>query len=160
MGSPLGVLFANFYMRSIEERLFARHPQLKPQIYARYVDDIFISVDTMSHIKELITEFKNDSCLNFMHEIEQNKKLPFLDTMVHREDTSFSTEVYVKATNLGFCLNGASECSERYRHSIISAFVKRALTHTSTWAAANTELKRVSQLLANNGYPASVRNWS
>ncbi|XP_050707848.1 uncharacterized protein LOC126993063 [Eriocheir sinensis] len=84
MGSPLGVLFANCYMGSIEERLFARHPQLKPQIYARYVDDIFISVDTVSHINELITEFKNDSCLNFTQEIEQNKKLPFLDTMVHR----------------------------------------------------------------------------
>ncbi|XP_050718033.1 uncharacterized protein LOC126999444 [Eriocheir sinensis] len=153
MGSPLGVLFANFYMGSIEERLFARHPQLKPQIYARYVDDIFISVGTVSHINELITEFKNDSCLNFTQEIEQNKKLPFLDTMVHREDTSFSTEVYVKATNFGFCLNGASECPERYRRSVISAFVKRALTHTSVWAAANTELKRVSQLLANNGYP-------
>ena len=133
--------------------VFSRHPNLKPNIYARYVDDIFISADTMDHINKLITVFKANSCLNFTHEIEDNKKLPFLDVIVYRGHSSYSTGVHVKATNLGFCLNGTSECPERYRRSVISAFVKRALTHTSTWEAATTELKRISRLLANNGYP-------
>ena len=73
--------------------------------------------------------------------------------MVHRHNASFSTSVYVKSTNLGFCLNGNSDCPEKYKRSVINAFVKRALTHSSTWEATTTELKRVSQLLTNNGYP-------
>ena len=41
MGSPLGVLFANMYMAHVEERTFNSHPP--PGMYARYVDDIFIT---------------------------------------------------------------------------------------------------------------------
>ena len=35
MGSPLGPLFANFYMGSIEEKVFTENPQLKPALYSR-----------------------------------------------------------------------------------------------------------------------------
>ena len=38
MGSPLGVLFANFFMGSVEEEVFYEHQ--KPQIYCRYIVDI------------------------------------------------------------------------------------------------------------------------
>ena len=153
MGSPLGVLFANFYMGTVENRVFSLHPELLPPIYARYVDDIFISTGSEEEILTIVNAFKQNSSLNYTHELEIDCKLPFLDTLVHRGPNSFSTEVYVKATNLGFCLNGASECPERYRRSVINSFVKRALTHCSTWNATNAELRRVSQVLANNGYP-------
>ncbi|XP_076030369.1 uncharacterized protein LOC143018666 [Oratosquilla oratoria] len=39
MGSPLGVLFANFFMGTIETELLA---EARPSIYCRYVDDIFV----------------------------------------------------------------------------------------------------------------------
>ncbi|XP_076037182.1 uncharacterized protein LOC143022718 [Oratosquilla oratoria] len=35
MGSPLGVMFANFRMGSIEERIFTQHPKLKPYNFCR-----------------------------------------------------------------------------------------------------------------------------
>ena len=41
MGSPLGVLFANIYMATVEERVFNEHE--KPRLYCRYIDDIFIT---------------------------------------------------------------------------------------------------------------------
>ena len=44
MGSPLGVLFANFYMGVVEERVFSKIP--RPHIYCRYIDDTFVSLDT------------------------------------------------------------------------------------------------------------------
>ncbi|XP_076045008.1 uncharacterized protein LOC143027576 [Oratosquilla oratoria] len=40
MGSPLGVLFANFFMGSVEKEAFSRIQQ--PMTYGRYIDDIFI----------------------------------------------------------------------------------------------------------------------
>ncbi|XP_076068333.1 uncharacterized protein LOC143040785 [Oratosquilla oratoria] len=102
MGSPLGVLFANFYMGSIEETIFTQHHELKPSIYTRYVDDIFISADTEDSVSQIIEMFEENSSLNYTHKIEIERKLPFLDTVVHRGTDSFSTEVYVKPTNLGF----------------------------------------------------------
>ncbi|MPC27115.1 hypothetical protein E2C01_020276 [Portunus trituberculatus] len=57
------------------------------------------------------------------------------------------------STSLGFCLNDKSDCQEKYRRSVINAFVKRALTHSSIWKATNAELRGVSQLLTSNGYP-------
>lgn len=152
MGSPLGPLFANFYMGSIENKIFFHQPELKPSIYVRYVDDIFLNTDTESDVTHLVNTFKENSSLNFTYEMEDNGKLPFLDVMVQRNTTSFSTEVYVKSTNLGFCLNGASECPEKYLLSVINSFVRRAFTHCSTWTATNLELNRISQLLSNNGY--------
>ena len=40
MGSPLGVLFANFYMGTIENKIFKCYR--KPLVYCRYIDDIFV----------------------------------------------------------------------------------------------------------------------
>ncbi|XP_068245389.1 uncharacterized protein [Palaemon carinicauda] len=40
MGSPLGELFANFYMGVVEERVFSRI--LRPDMYVEYIDDTFI----------------------------------------------------------------------------------------------------------------------
>ena len=152
MGSPLGPLFANFYMGCLEEEVFSNNPHLKPHIYTRYIDDIFISTQNENNIKEVIHSFESNSKLKFTHEIEQDKKLPFLDVLVERFSESFKTTVYVKSTNLGFCLNASSECPEKYQMSVINSFVKRAMTHCSTWTSTHAELKRVSQVLINNGY--------
>lgn len=43
MGSRLGVLFANFYMGTIEERVSERTN--RPKTYSRYIDDCFLSFD-------------------------------------------------------------------------------------------------------------------
>ena len=51
MGSPLGVLFADFYMGVIEERVFSNQP--KPDIYCRYVDDTFVKTDSPEKVEEL-----------------------------------------------------------------------------------------------------------
>ena len=46
----------------------------------------------------------------------------------------------------------ASECPDKYRRSFINSFVKRAFTHCSSWTTTDKELKRISQVLTNNGY--------
>ncbi|MPC37008.1 hypothetical protein E2C01_030480 [Portunus trituberculatus] len=63
-------------------------------------------------------------------------------------------QLYTRVGNqcLSVFFIGNSDCPEKYRRSVINAFVKRALTHSSTWKSI-TELRRVSQLLTSNGYP-------
>ena len=151
MGSPLGVLFANIYMATVEERTFNGHP--KPRIYGRYIDDIFITTKDLDDANLLKETFKNNSVLNFTIENSQQKTLPFLDILISQKDDKFHTEVFTKATNTGRCLNARGECPDSYKKSVVSAYVRRAFTHCTTWKAVHAELDRVRQLLTNNGYP-------
>ncbi|XP_076069484.1 uncharacterized protein LOC143041466 [Oratosquilla oratoria] len=93
------------------------------------------------------------SGLNFTIEFSQENKLPFLDILVQQSPLYFKTSVYTKPTNPGLCLNGMSECPQRYKDSTIRAFIRRALTHSSSWSATHLEIERSTQVLVNNGYP-------
>ena len=151
MGSPLGVLFADFYMGVIEERVFEQCQE--PAMYCRYVDDIFIKAENQDIIENLRQKFEECSSLRFTCENSSNGKLPFLDVMLSQENRNqFVTHVYKKPTNLGLCLNGHSECPDRYKRSAINAYIRRALTHCSSWPATTKEIDDATQMLVNNGF--------
>ncbi|XP_076038560.1 uncharacterized protein LOC143023821 [Oratosquilla oratoria] len=147
MGSPLGVLFANFFMGTIETELLA---EARPSIYCRYVDDIFVRVRDQRELQNLKTRFIRASGLNFIYEEANNGHLPFLDALVTAQQTGFLTTIYTKPTNSGLCLNRKSECHSRYLHSTIGAYVRKALSHYSTWINTHQELERITQVLVNN----------
>ena len=150
MGSPLGVLFANMYMASVEEKTFERHT--KPTIYSRYIDDIFVTIKDNNHLQQLKEAFQQNSVLRFTTEESQNQKIPFLDILVKKEGNNFNTTVYTKQTNVGRCLNARGECPDAYKKSVVNSYVNRAFTHCSTWRQTHNELDRIRQLLTNNGY--------
>ncbi|XP_076039346.1 uncharacterized protein LOC143024430 [Oratosquilla oratoria] len=150
MGSPLGVLFANFFMGTIEEKILS---EKKPNIYCRYIDDIFVRFNTADELEDLRQRLMEESDLTFTIENTINGSLPFLDIQVSHSNTGYKTSVYVKSTNDGRCLNGQSECPVRYKKSTINAYVRRALTHCSDWTSAHHKLERTSHVLVNNGFP-------
>lgn len=78
--------------------------------------------------------------------------MPFLDVLVDATNTNYETQVYRKETNTGHCLNGKSECPQRYKDSVIRAYVHRALTHCSSWELVHQELTRIRSVLASNSY--------
>ena len=41
MGSPLGPTLANFFLAHLESKLFLKNEQMHPNLYLRYVDDVF-----------------------------------------------------------------------------------------------------------------------
>ena len=49
-------------------------------------------------------------------------------------------------------MNARGDCTEVYKESVIRSYVRRALTHCSSWPLVHCELKRVRQMLVNNGY--------
>ena len=158
MGSPLGVLFANFFMGTVEELVFTELN--KPEIYCRYIDDIFVKTKDEEELLQLKTKLIEKSGLNFTCEYSRNGALPFLDVLLQLSSAGLSSSVYVKATNPGLCLNGKSECPQRYKESTIGAFVRRAITHCSSWTSTSKELERVTQVLVNNGYSNKEVNTS
>ena len=151
MGSPLGVLFAESYMTFVESKALSSL-QEQPHIYCRYLDDIFVDIKDENALQQLKHQLEQNSVLSFTSETSENHALPFLDVEISAASGKFLTTVYRKPTNTGHCLNGRSECPDRYRLSVIRAYIHRALKHSSTWQLAHQELQRVRQLLANNSY--------
>ena len=150
MGSPLGPTFANFYMADLENKVL-NIPDMKPNIYCRFVDDIFTDA---SH--DLLLKLKNsmedNSVVKFTYELSQNNQLPFLDILTHFHSNTFATSVYIKPTDEGICLNGKSECPDRYKETVILSYVKRAWTTCSSYEYFVSEIARVKQVLVNNSY--------
>ncbi|XP_076059494.1 uncharacterized protein LOC143036132 [Oratosquilla oratoria] len=150
VGSPLRVLFANFFMGYIEEEVFSKFEKL--EIHCRYVDDIFIKTTRNEDIILLKNYLQDTSGLTFTIEYSVEGSMPFLDILVKQQQGKFNTDTYVKPTNTGQCMNGRSECPQRYKNSTISAYIRRAFTHCSTWTKAHTEIVRSTQVLLKNGF--------
>merc|ERR1712121_271651 len=55
-------------------------------------------------------------------------------------------------TNNGQCLNGRSECPQKYKDSTWAAYIRRAITHCSDWKSVHAEIKRSTDVLLTNGY--------
>ena len=151
MGSPLGPCFANFYMGELETETF-KNENIKPHIYCRYVDDIFIQVKSDEELIAIKNKFENKSALTFTFEKSIEKKLPFLDVLVDINNNKFKTNVYRKTTNKGFCINADGECIDRYKNSVISSYVSRAFKITTTWKDFHNECQHFKQLLVNNNF--------
>ncbi len=75
-----------------------------------------------------------------------------MDVLVTQTQENFTTQVYVKPTNTGQCLNGKSECPQCYKDSTIAAYIRRAIRHCSTWKETHEEIKRSTDLLLNNDF--------
>lgn len=118
------------YIAKVEERAFQHYPP--PLIYARYIDDIFITTSLDEDVTNWITTFQNSSCLTFTCERSTERRLPFLDLDITKDDNGSRTKVYTKATNVGHCFNARGECPAAYKRSVAAAYIKRALTHCST----------------------------
>ena len=57
----------NYYMSNLEENVFKSNPGLAPRVYARYVDDIFLVVNSNDEIQEIKTYFENNSVIIKIH---------------------------------------------------------------------------------------------
>ena len=88
MSSPLGVLFANFYMGTIEVSALKNN---KPPIYCRYIDDIFILTKDKKDITQLKQALSTTSDLSFTIGDACNDRLPFLDVLVTAQEKGCHT---------------------------------------------------------------------
>ena len=108
MGSPVSPVVANIYMEMFEE-LALRRATNPPRIWRHYVDDTFCMITKMkvegflSHLNSL------HPTITFTVEKEEEGKLPFLDTYLHRKnDGSLDISVYRKPTHTDQYLNFSS----------------------------------------------------
>ena len=69
---------------------------------------------------------KVESTINFTHEIEINKTLPFLDILIHNTDNYPLFSVYRKPTDKGDLINFYSDHNNHIKTGMIIGFYLRA----------------------------------
>ncbi|XP_064089276.1 trichohyalin-like [Macrobrachium nipponense] len=71
-------------MGTVKERVFARMQQ--PRSYGRYIDDIFVQVDTEDEVEAFHQAFQQYSVLNYTVEHSFDDRLPFLNVLVSKTE--------------------------------------------------------------------------
>jgi hypothetical protein len=104
MGSPLSPIIANLYMEDFEERAINTAPH-KLNHWMRYVDDTYF---IWTHGRENLDIFlrhmnSQSNFIKFTMEIENDKKLPFLDILLSKNTMNPSL---IKSTGKRLTLTG------------------------------------------------------
>ena len=159
MGSPLGPTLANIFLAHFETKFMELDIDFKPDLYLRYVDDIFCvfqSPESVNKFFELLNSLHPN--LEFTHEIG-NDCLAFLDTSVSLPDDSsevFTSKVYRKPTNTNVILNYSALCPLNWKFGLITCFLNRAYIVCSTWSLFHDEISYLKSMFTSNGYPTSI----
>ena len=101
------------------------------------------------------TPSKNNSVLNFTHELNKNNKISFLDVLIDaNNNNNFTTSTYKKPSSNNSCtFNFKSECPFRYKKAIIHNLISRAKLISSSKTIFYKEVENIKQALINNGFP-------
>ena len=108
MGTPMAPGYANIFMGVVEKELLRKYEEvtgLKPKIWLRFLDDIFM---VWEHGEEELSKFidfmqsfgeKEGMRTDLKFTFEQGKSVAFLDTMVSLEGDKLKTDLYSKPTD-------------------------------------------------------------
>ena len=157
MGSPLGSLIANIYMSELETSLI---PKLEDKVkcWTRYVDDTFafIKPNAIVDVQNILNTF--DTKIQFTHEVEQERKITFLDVQIERTgNNKLETSVYRKKTNNNIYMNWYSYSPRSWKIGTLRNLIKRAIMISSTKRLLEDELNHLRKVFhVINHYPYNV----
>ena len=118
MGSPLGPTLANFFLAHFEISVLSKVDIFNPELYLRYVDDIFCVFKSQIHVQQFFGIINNLHCnLKFTYELGPDQ-LPFLDTKITLPTDDFksvTSSVYRKPSNTNVLLNFSAMCPKNWK---------------------------------------------
>ena len=154
MGSPLGPTLANIFMNFYEKKWLDECPtDIKPLFYRRYVDDIFVlfeSIEKLQKFKEFLNSKHHN--INFTIELEKDKKLPFLDMLIDRNNGKIITSVYRKPTFTGVYTHCKSFLPSSYKIGLLSTLLYRYFSICSNFFLFHLEIVEFKKIFLRNGY--------
>ena len=156
MGSPLGPTLANFFLGTIEKALFEKHVDTHPKFYARYIDDVYAIFDDKQDYNVF---FKTLNTLhpNLAFTVETTTdNLPFLDVDIRLLPSGVETNVYRKPTNTNVLLNYVAIAPLRMKKGLIHCLINRAHNICSSPSIFESEVAKLKDIFALNGYPRSL----
>ena len=158
MGSPLGPVLANIFMGHHETNWIKTFYGVKPEIYKRYVDDIFCLFQNENEAM-LFFEYLNNQHVNisFTFEKEIDGNLSFLDVLIkNTNDIKFETSIFRKKTFTGLLMNFLSFVPRMYKIALVKTLINRVYCICNTWAMFDKNCNELKKLLSKNLFPPKL----
>ena len=157
MGSSLGPVLANIWMAYLEDQhLLIEETVPLPVFYRRYADDTFCLFRSLEDAHTYL-QFINsvDPTTQFDIEIEQEQRLPFLDTVVsHVNGQQYpALSQYVKLTDKGLFYNFASFAPSKYKGNLVGTLTYRAYRIASNYNIFHIDVQKLREKFLKNDFP-------
>ena len=136
MGTKMGPSFACLFVGYLEEKMFAEYSGPVPDLYKRYIDDVFgVSSNTDQELQSFINFVSSyHPAIKYTFTISESE-LSFLDILCKVTDSSIDTSIFYKPTDAHCYLNYSSchpkSCKDAIPKSIPKTVVDRALNSVS-----------------------------
>ena len=159
MGTRMAPSYANLFMASLEKQILDTAPsQLKPLIWKRYIDDIFMiwphGESSLQNFLHHLNSFH--PTIKFQHE-KSNKSIQFLDTTVYiTPQRSLETTLHIKPTDKGLLLHSSSHHPSSCKMGTIYSQVLRYRRITTDDDKLLQHLRRLHKILLARGYQHST----
>jgi hypothetical protein len=155
MGSRFSPSFANLFLGRLEERFLSSHA-LKPILWCRFIDDIFI---LWPHGKEALNTFISapytSSSLSFTY-TASTSEIIFLDVKISLNNNKFLTSVHIKPTNKQQYLHYNSCHPFHTKRSLPRSLSIRGHRICNNPDSLDKFLSNLHKSLLQSGYPESL----
>jgi len=163
MGSTVSPSLAIIFMDKLERNLLSTAPnQLLPDVYYRYIDDIYL---TWSHGRQSLDDFVNHfnsahATIKFDATVSSNE-VSFLDTTIYKGDNftttgKLSATIYHKPTDVHPLLHSTSNHPPHTRNNIAYSQALRYRKICSTDLEYRTKTEELVEILDRRGYSPRV----
>lgn len=155
MGSAYGASFANIYMGEWEKNI--SRARLRPNIWLRYIDDIFgIWNYSLPELQDFVT-FLNSICPNIKVKLEHHlTSILFLDLELYKSNTNIYHRIGFKPTHSHLILPPTSHHRSHVFKGIIYSQILRWATKSSTYEDFQHTKELVTPFWRSIGYTRSL----
>lgn len=151
MGNPLSPFVAEAFMAKLESDL--KKDGLLPEVFHRYVDDIFSKLKRNEVQNVLNTLNSRYESIKFTFEAEDdNNSLPFLDVLCKKVRNKIEFEVYRKSTATDRYTTNDSFCSYQHKIAVFHSLVHRLCRLPLSVGAFKKEFDHIVHLAEVNGF--------
>ena len=157
MGNPLSPVLADMVLEGLLNTIVAQL-DFKPPVLRKYVDDLILAIplNKLKYVHDMLNSY--DKHIQFTYELEENRRLPYLDMMlVRKENQTVRTEWFSKPIASGRFLNFHSYHSYQQKMNVAKNFKMRVEKLSTNLTAAETA-QIIDKHLKTNDYPRSLRH--
>jgi len=144
-------------MEWLDKQSIATAPvECKPKFWKRYVDDVLelIKKGQVRNLTDHINTIDPTGNIKFTYEEEEDKQIPFLDTLlVRREDGSVKRLVYRKKSHTDQYLNFRSHHPLNHKLAVIRTLLERCYSIVTEEDDQKKDEEHVAKALRKCGHP-------
>lgn len=156
MGNPLSCFIANIFMSHFETKAKEEMTYF-PRTWLRYVDDIFAVFDRKENLNDFVNKLNSIyPSIKFTYEVENDKKISFLDVLILRNNEKLEFDIYRKPTHTNRFITQDSHHPPEQKRSAFNSMIYRLLNTPLSQENYNKEINYIKNVAKYNGYETKI----